>query len=645
MAKKVQLGAGLQITVDQHEQLVKYITRRLDFAAGQRAELVSRFAIIDRDMNCFLELNEDDKVREKQNQQGKGLKPTDQKLALAAAQVADTVTYLMEVFFPNGEAFEALGGPEEQDIGKSVVRLLNENATRRGYYLQHARAFENIIKYNYGGFKIGWQVDYGNSVSDDGMGHAKVTYGVVWSGNAVQSLDMYNTYWDPSVKPFDLATKGEFVATVQPITAFSFQRLVDSGTVYNYDGLLDTATQYTNRYVAPPITRRPPAINVTNVSNAGGNSWINFLGAGMTTLPDVSIDYYELVEYIGWIIPEKFGLPLETDVTKAKMQVWRFILVNDKRICLAERLDNAHGMLPVTMAQPNSNDTGLQPQSIAEQLLPWQAFASYLLNVHQRAFRKALYGVTLYDGDVVDLDGNDFDEAKRLRVTVPSGKSLANSVMHFTEAPQTSGTLNEVQNIHALMQMIMPTDIQRQVASLERATQYQAAAVVQGSNRKSHMLARVINDQALAPLRTMEVTNMLQYQDAMTLRINGQEIVIDPKQIRDIGVERIIGDGLKAIDRLSVIEGLRSILDRLLQVPEAWAKMDLLAFMNYWTTLLGDRFNLQSFAYKSQIDALPVDVKNQLFAMYQQMQQQQQSQTQGVANAPAAGNSGSIAAR
>lgn len=633
LSRSLTIGENIRITVENHEKLVEHICARLDFAVPQRNFLWSKMERIDREMAGYLKLDTQDKQREADNLKGKGVKPTDVKLPLVESQIEEVVTYLMAIFAPETGIFSAVARPDEQAVAHAFTELMNKNAQRMGYRTEYARAFKKMLKYNIGGFLTEWITINGNSVvnSQDGTG-TEVQNGEVWSGNKIHALDMYNTFLDPSVHPVDIPMYGEFFAIVEPHTKFRVERMKAAGELFNAADLACTGNAH--YWKAPPIVRG------TDSEGRGGNmvNWFNFM-SGAPASSGAAYDLgMEFVHYFGWINPKDFGLPVKARNTKGDvtLEIWQFTLANKNTIVYAQRLENAHGMLPIALGVPNHDDLMLQEKSFAEMLIPLQTFASFLVNVHQRAARKKLYGVTLYDKDLVDMNQVDTDEIMRIPVSSPAGgKDISKSMAHFTEAPETNNTLTEIDGILGLMQRIIPSNIQNQVANLERATQYQAAAVVQGSNRKNQKLANVIDDQCMTTMRLQLLLNIFQYQEDIDITgSDGQPTQINPRLFRDAHLEFSIGDGLKGIDKLLVIESLRELLNVMLQTPQAWQQVDMIALINYWTTMVGDKADIGQFRYKSPLDALPPDQKQIALQLFQAYVQQQQ---QGGANAQPGG--------
>jgi hypothetical protein len=177
------------------------------------------------------------------------------------------------------------------------------------------------------------------------------------------------------------------------------------------------------------------------------------------------------------------------------------------------------------------------------------------------------------------------------------------------------------------MQRILPTDILKQVAGLDRATQYQSAATVQGANRRNLKIARIIDTQALSHIRQIQLFNILQYQEKVEiLSPEGDLVEINPAEFRETKIEFAISEGLRGLDRLSMSIAIQEVLNTIIQSQQASQQIDVVALINYWTSFIGDKTDFSQFRIKSLMDQLPPEQRDQAFQVYQQFLQQQEEQ-------------------
>src|SRR3546814_9919875 len=60
----------------------------------------------------------------------------------------------------------------------------------------------------------------------------------VFAGNQIQALDMYNTFWDPTVHPVNLHKDGEFAARISRRSTYWLQQRCLSGLYFNCEDII-----------------------------------------------------------------------------------------------------------------------------------------------------------------------------------------------------------------------------------------------------------------------------------------------------------------------------------------------------------------------------------------------------------------------
>lgn len=581
------------------QKLVEYILERLRLANIERTSRIQRCTDIDIQMSGFIKLDIDDRKREADNKRGKPPKPVKHNLPLTMAQIDEAVTYLMSVFAPNMDIFVATSRADKQAIAEGLMEEVNGQGQLGQYYREMCKMCLNALKYNIGGFSIAWEKHMGYTFENMGGGQVQKKVGVVWEGNTIKSLDMYNFLFDTSVHPVDLPQKGEFFAEIIPITPFRAKKMGEDGKLFGIGRFVNETMPLSPNDGANQISfyYNPPSVR-ENVGNADGGvtNWRQILSAaGGAGNAQSSRPVLEIAYYTTWIYPNDFGL------SDSKVcELWRIAMVNGRYIGFAVKLDDTHGMLPCAMAAPIEDDLINEQRTYAEQLLPLQHFASFLLNTHQDATRKAIYGITLYNPNI--FPGLDKSPDEMVGGMIPMRSSatdidISKAFQQINDAPDTDQNVDMVSKIMEIMQKILPTNQAQQVASLERATEYQAAATVQASNRRNLKIARMISDQALTVLKFQMMYNIysnigqIEYTDPQT----GQTQTISPADLIDAKIELDVGTGLRGIDRLMQIQIMKDILTLVVQSQQAIQEIDLVSLLNYIAGLAGDKTDLAQF--------------------------------------------------
>ena len=623
---KYQLNDELEIDAQQHKDLVAYVKLRLDFAKSMHVTRVERFKDIDKEVAGYMVLDDDDRERQRDNTQGYGPKVHDVNIPLTATQMDEAVTFFTTVFFPEEGPYNAVTEASKEQIAKGFSRLMNQHATYYKHFTNFAKTAYSGLKYNIGYWLIEWNETKGAVMQNaaNGVGVNIEDDAVVMTGNELEWLSAYNTLVDPSVHPTEIHSKGEFFAYVEPQTAFRAKLMAERGEIFNLDRIIDKGNGDVFRRSNTSYYTQMPEIHgdLRRGTSGGRTDWFNFLSGSQSSSQLAGV---EMVHLYIWLPAYKFGM------SDSKMyQIWRVTLA-DMTVVRADRLTNAHGFLPLAAIVPWDDEFGVDASSFAEMLLPYQRFSSFQINIHQRASRKALYNLTVYNSRTMPQMAN----ADVLGGKVPFNPTadendINKAVKQFSDTPDTSGTLRDIEAMDGLMQKILPTDILKQVSSLERATQYQAAATVQGANRRNLKIAKVIDTQGFSVARKVQMYNILQFQQSMSvLGEDGVMIEIDPTELRNQKYEFTISDGLRGLDKLILIETIKDILALLVQNPTAAAEFDIAAMIDYVTTLIGDHTSFAQFRHTNEFDKLAPEQKQMAFQLLQKAMQNQAAQEGG----------------
>lgn len=617
--KKVQVASDISITQQQEKDLVEYIIKRFEFAQQIRDQFVMKLERIDREFAGFVRLDQEDAKRKRDTEQGQGIKPYDVNLPFVDVQIDEAVTLLMSILAPDSDLYGAITTREKQEITNGIVRTMNEHADDFQHYDQLCLFITNSLKYNASAAIVDWIEVIGRKLVADETAGRKVINDVVKRGSEVETVDMYNFMWDVS-KPFlKLASEGEFFATFDTETLFRIDKMKLDNEIFNCERFLKEGGPQ-NINMLPTYYKYRPDIATRGIDpNSQGP--VDFTSVLTLGLQQSGMQHMvEKANIYIWIDPTKFGLEQKSANTEGRYEIWKFMMINNKYIVAAERIETAYGMLPIVTSMPRNDGFGLQTQSQAELLMPFQRFSSHQFNVHQRAARTALYGKTFYDSRAIPEKVTD-TEAGWIPVKLSGllGEvDIRKMIMHISDQPETRFIMDDIGKVNDLMQKILPTDLLKQVTDLQRATEYQAAAVVQGSNRRGHKMAKVIDDQAFTQLRFMQFINIIHHEATVNI-INdqGQEVPESPAPALDMRVQFSISGGLRGLDKMYVIAFYKEMFQSIVQSGKA-QEVDILGLLDYIAGLVGDKMDITQFKHQTQFDMLPPDQKDMAFQLLQQ---------------------------
>lgn len=581
--------------------VVTHVIERLKLAEEERDRRADRNEAIDKQLSGYIQLDPEDRVRRKDNKAGKAPVPTKINLTLTLAQLEEAVTFLMSVYAPEMNLFEAAAPGDKQQMAKAVVGEFNRQGQRGQYYRHVAKFCNNALKYNLSALSCFWEKHTGIVFKGNPGGQVEKTEGNVFEGNVLNCMNMYNFFYDTSVEnPVDLPKEGEYYGWVERKTPFRIRKLAQNKQLFGTERYINeifdanTSTSIPGGKGGKSFYRVPPTVRDDDGTSSGKVNWSSTI-RGVDSKAKDSIAGVELAHFIGWINPKELGLGPDD-----ALQLWYLKIANAKYLTFAAELQDNHGLLPIVVSVPNEDDLGTEQRSHAEQLIPLQHFGSFLLNSHVKGTRKGIYGINVYNKEL--FPGLDKDEQELTAAMIPmrgsaAGTDIDKAFRHYNTTPNTDQNVAMLEQINAIMQKILPTDMLKQVADLERATTYQAAATVQGANRRNLKIACMISDQALNLLKFMMAYNL--YANLPTITyiddVTGQRTELSVDKLVENYIEYELGTGLKGFDRLMVVVILRDVVNAILQSQQAIQEIDIVRLLNYVTSLAGDRTDLVQF--------------------------------------------------
>lgn len=591
-----------------HERLLHYIQQRLWYGKEERDTNLARFVRMDKKMAGWLRLSREDKIREQQQDDEGDPLVTKMNLPLAWVHIDDIMTYFAQTFAPNRGMFYHTATPDDTAQAAQIVVKMNNDAIQSGAYREILQGLFALLKYNQGGYLVNWTREEGPVlVQTEVGGEPQVDMQTRWQGNKMVALDNYNVFKDPSVPLHRLHVDGEFVAHADLRSHYWLQARAAAGFFYNVEDILngDEETSTLTYY------KHPPQEAQFNSEDATGTDWVSILSESSGY---IKASGYELVTIYLRINPTEFGLiPGGKGVRNARnrYEVWRFTLLNDKTIIEATHMNNIHGYLPCFMGTMNDDVMGQAQRSVGEILTPLQDFASFLVNTHVAASRARLYGTTVYDPSMIDLDKIPKGEvAARVKVKPTAyGKDIRAFVWQLNSDMDTERTLADLEAVMGLVNQFFPTQsLPSQIASIDRAVDSQVAAVQQGANRRQQKAARLLDDTIFRNVRFAMYYNIIQYaaeNEEVTDVFTGKTVNLDIASLRQSNLPFIIGQGLKAIDRMAAAGMLQNLIFALIQAPQAAQGLDVLGLIDYWTSMIDIDIDMKQFRLQPTGETTP----------------------------------------
>jgi hypothetical protein len=598
---------------ENHEALLQYLKQRLTVGKQSRDNEIDRLIRVDKSMAGWMRRSKEDQERIRQSEVDGSPQAVAMNLPLSFVHVDDMMTYFAETFAPSRGMFYHTGQPAEVGEANQIITKMNNDAIYAGFYREVLRGIYQVLKYNSGGYRVEWGKDEGPKLEADQSGNTVVTTEVKWQGNRLKALDKYNLLVDPTVQVGDLHRDGEFAAYAEMRSHYWLQHRASNGVFFNCDDALSR-----NESISQCAYYRSPPQEAMFTSPDGsdtGSNWVNILAE----TPGYSHQNgFELVHIYIRLNPTEFGLipgNKTEQAPRSRYEIWKFTVLNDTYIISAEWMNNAHGHIPFYLGVVNDDSMGAAQKSVAEILQPLQDFASFLLNLHVYSTRSSVWGLTVYDPTVVDFSKMPKGEINGYLPVNPAGygKSIDQAIWKHNSTLETKQTISDLEAMMGIINQFFPTQaLPSQIASIDRAVESQVAAVQHGANRRQQKTARLLDDSIFSKVRYAMYYNILQYmpdEETITDFYSGKPIELNLSALRNTNLPFIIGQGLKAIDRQAVAGMMQNIIFALIQAPQAAQGIDLLAMIDYWTSMIDVDIDMKQFRIApQQVEGQPPQV-------------------------------------
>jgi hypothetical protein len=584
-----------------HEKLLGFVQQRLRYGKEVRDTDLIRLVRTDKKVAGWMRLSREDQVRQREQDDEGNPVITKINLPLAWVHIDDIMTYFAQTFAPNRGMFYHTARQDETDDAVQIVTKMNNDAIQSGAYREILQGLFALLKYNKGGYWVNWTKEEGPTlVQTDTDQQPQVEMQIRWQGNKMESVDNYNFLYDPSVPLHRLHIDGEFAARVDIRSHYWLQSRAAAGFYYNVEKVLDDEDCQTSTM---KYYRNPPQEAQFNSQNNNGTdtNWVSILSESAGY---IKASGYEVVTCYIRLNPVEFGLVTGSAQAKAlrnRYEVWRISILNDEYIIGADYMNNIHGFLPCFVGSMNDDIMGAAQRSVAEILTPLQDFASFLVNTHVEGVRSNLYGTTAYDPTMIDLDSVPKGEvAARVKIRPAAyGKDIRTFLYQISAQQDTNQTMQDLEGVMGLINQFFPTQsLPSQIASIDRAVDSQVAAVQQGANRRQQKAARLLDDSIFRNVRFAMYYNIIQFapdSEEITDAFTGKTITLEITKLRNSNLPFIIGQGLKAIDRMAAAGMLQQIIFALIQAPTVAQGLDLLGLIDYWTSMIDVDIDMKQF--------------------------------------------------
>lgn len=484
-------------------------------------------------------------------------------LPVVMPQVESATVYQSSVFLTGTPIFGVVSSPAFEDEAMQLETVIDENATRGAWARELMMAFRDGFKYNIACVEVPWDRKVTASLSTDatfGSGKQGRPKEVIWEGNCLRRMDMYNTFFDSRVAPTRVHSDGEFAGYTNLYSRIALKKFIEelpdkmiSNIKKAFESGMGSTTIGGNGVESYYI----PMINPNAILNKDIRSTTNWLAwAGMETSGASKIQYknmYEVTVLYARILPSDFGLKVPGANTP---QIWKFILVNHQVLLYAERQTNAHDYLPMLFIQPLEDGLTYQTKSLATNVLPMQQVGTALMNGVIAARRRAISDRGLYDPSrVTSANINSENPSAKIPVRPSAyGKPLSEAYYSIPfKDDQSPLMMQQIGMLTGFANTISGQNPVKQGQFVKgNKTQSEFQDVMSHANGRDQMTSILLEAQLMTPLKEILKTNILQYQGGTSYynREKNTLVEIDPVKLRNAILSFKVSDGLTPTDKL-----------------------------------------------------------------------------------------------
>lgn len=478
-------------------------------------------------------------------------------------QVQAALGYLTNVFLTGYPIFGVTADPDMEDAAMQMETIIAENAVTAGWARQLLMFFRDGLKYNLHALEVNWEQKVAASVVNDILSPSGAKpKNVIWNGNVLRRMDLYNTFYDPRVHPAEIHSEGEFAGYVEIFSRVRLKKYVNEligvdpataaralESTYGGSGFVQSASTPFGYY--QPLINPEPLMATQNQMTFDWMSWATSQLPGRDRAIRYSNVYTKTTLYAR-IIPNDFGFSVPGPNTP---QVWKLIIINGQVVLKAERLSNAHTFIPIIFGQPLEDGLDYQTKSFATNVQPMQEVASAMMNGYVASKRRLVGDRVLFDPlRVRAQDINSDNPSAKIPVRpIAYGKPVQEAVYAFPYRDENTNSFVQASDMAIKFANMINGQNPAQQGQFVKGnkTLHEYEDVMGHGNAVNQMMAIATENQVFTPIKEILKLNILQYQGDATIynAAAKRPVKIDPVQLRNEAVQFQVSDGLLPKDK------------------------------------------------------------------------------------------------
>lgn len=512
------------------------------------------------------------------------------EIPIVKPQVESCVTYLASVFLSGFPIFGVTAGPKNIDLAQQWNTLMIDHASKGQWVRNLQMFFRDGAKYNLCGLHTYWDQRVSFVPETSATNSRATAKKVIWEGNRLDRLDMYNTFWDRRVNPADVHKSGEYAGFNELISRVELKRRLEQlpstfNTAAAFKSTFDDSLFYVPQINKGVFHDKKSATKGTN-----WDSWFSGNYSGKA-LPFSNSSIYVLTTLYCRVIPADFGLFGVPG--KTSPQLWKLLLVNGKYPVYVERLSNLHDFIPIVLGQPMEDGLGLQTKSLATDVIPFQDLSSALWSSRIHAARRRISDRLVYNSSVIDRkEITKPDSTAKIAARLPAYNSDVRAAVY--QIPFEDGASAYFsQEINSLAEFSFYASGQNKVQQGQfqkgNKTLEEFNVTMTNANGRNQTMAQFIEDQVFTVVKSILKLNIMQNQTQAELYnpVDDAVVKINPEEIRKLEVQFKISDGMTPASKMMSTEEFGISMQAIASSPQLQEDYKLGPLFSYVMKLRG----------------------------------------------------------
>lgn len=588
--------AGQNLTPHQHGRLVAHLFKLLRRDAPHLSFRRSSMQSIETDLLGVVVPEGTDSERRQKRDEGRAVAVPDAIYPFGWLTLQQFASELGSIVMPAEAPYAVVTQGDTQGMADKITRAFRHQGVMFSHRSNFNAALFDTLALDCGVLFYEWDKIAKPNIERSMLNKMMVSPGET-AGLNVRHADPYNVSWDPNVSVRDLARHGEFIAEFRPQTAFALRRAALRGECFLDEDMLKALDEEACH--EPRRHNWGQKINV----QASENYWLhyspaiahsrelahrmfgsnqiqtNFTGLFTGTAdPRTSAlrDRRDLIHMTRMLVrlkPGDWGLANSNMAERAKkdapFEIWEIHLAGPGIVSLARQVNVEVDLLPAAVATMNYDRPAGRSFKFGEHAAQMGLLASTILNLHKRGMRKGLEGgVTIYNPNVIPMDRLDDMSGGRLPTKqMKFDDDLRKHVLQLNTPVDSHGNINDAIALQNMLTSLFPTNSQPAMAGLDRATTYQAQAVLMTGMRSLLFYACNIDDQLGIPTRfNLQHQNMINQNPLTYIDERSQQAFeIAQQELEQSQFMLTQAQPLIGIDRLRATNELRDMINILMQ--------------------------------------------------------------------------------